>query len=121
MIDAQGIIADLISGAGVSAWRNRLPAGHENTAPAVQIETDDDNHHQTGATRLVRFTLRVYGGSMRLQDVRSTVNAVYGALLEHNSPEVARIGAITISEPPPEPDTGWPSAVMRFEARVKEN
>lgn len=119
-VDIQGEICDALSDAGITAWRNRLPAGFDNTAPAVQVELQDDAHHQSGAIRRAAFVVRVYGGSMLLADVRETTVAVLDALQQLTTESIALTGSFRVGEPPPEPDTGWPMAVIRFGALVKE-
>lgn len=122
MNDAQGELVTIINALeGITAWRNRLPVGFENTSAACYVRIQNDALHLTGATRNVSVVVRVYGGSAKASDLRTAVDTIISALTMKTTTTIAVIGDISRDELPPEAETGWLSANIRFNCRVKEN
>jgi hypothetical protein len=101
-------------------YRNQLPQGYLNTAPAVVVSMQSEAHHQSRADRAVRFECRCYGGSAVATDA-----AILGELViellnnaTSNAVDIQRIGEISAQELPPEPVTGWPSYRISGLARI---
>lgn len=121
MNDIQGELVSIIDALdGVAAWRNRLPVGFDNTSAACYVRIQNDVLHQTGATRNVSVIVRVYGGSAKTSDLRAAMDMIIEALIMKNTSTIAVIGDISRDELPPEPETGWLSANIRFNCRIKE-
>jgi hypothetical protein len=121
VVDIQGEITTLLNTLpGINAWRNRLPVGFKNTSAAVVVKVDADQLHQSGATRTAYLQCRIYGGSEHLVDCRNVYDSVVGVLNNYNSRTISSIGAIRGQELPPEPLSGWPGYIARFEVTVKE-
>lgn len=100
-------------------WRNRLPAGYDNTAAACVVSLFGETHHQSRADRDVRFEVRVYGGSPKATDAAVLGEEVIDLLNNawSNACYIQRVGEVVGQELPPEPDTGWPS--YRITARLR--
>jgi beta-lactam-binding protein with PASTA domain len=121
IVDIEGEIVSLINATGtVTAWRNRMNVGFSNTAKAAFVRVDNDRYHMTGKTRNVVCTIRVYGGSSKMTDLRGAVDAIVQALTMKTTTTIASTGDLTCQYLPPEPETGWPSASVRLNIRVKE-
>jgi hypothetical protein len=121
MNDIQGEIVDIIHALpNITAWRGRLPVGFKNDTKTAYVTVTDDRHHVTGATRTVQVEVRIFGGSTKLSDVRATYEAIAEALLARTSNTISITGELTGQELPPEPDTGWVSYLLRFNAMIKE-
>jgi hypothetical protein len=121
IVDIEGEVVALLNATGtVTAWRNRLNVGFTNTTKAAFVRVDTDRYHMTGKTRGVSCTIRVYGGSTKLEDLRTAVNKVVQTLTMKRTSTIANTGDVTCQYLPPEPETGWLSANVRLTIRVKE-
>ena len=121
MVDIEGAIVTILNGiTGITAWRNRVPAGFTNTAKTAAVIIENDAMHLTGATRAVECSIRIYGGSAIASDLRAATDAIVAALIMKRTSVIAIAGGIRTQYLPPEPDTGWLSSIVRLSIRVKE-
>jgi beta-lactam-binding protein with PASTA domain len=104
-----------------TTWRTTLPPGFGNTTPTLVVNVQATRSHNTNATRGVEFTIRVYGGSNKINVAAALAETVIDAINAASSRSVygfMRFGDLSWQELPPEPITGWPSCLISGRVRT---
>ena len=109
---------------GTRVWSPHLPGNFTNTAAAVTYhqEAETQSGQNTGVIT-TGFVFKCYGGDKK----PSAARTVYRALHDRLNMGYASVteGAIILAiqttalQMPPDPDTGWPAFVAKYEVTVE--
>lgn len=101
------------------------PKGWDNTHKAIIFHAETEAPHITRADNATTFVFKCYGGSAEFSDARAVYHQLVdylhnarGKTTAHGRIKLAR--CITAFQGPPEPETGWPVMVAKFEIATED-
>ena len=127
MIDTTQVIYEWLTTSGTGLytlcatriWWVAAPPAFDNSADAIIYHPEAEPTHPIAAVHTPTFVFKCYGGAATFASARTVYRALYDRL--HNEQGAKTAGAIMMAHQltaqalPPDPDTGWPAWMARYE------
>ena len=109
---------------GNNVWLTQLPQGYKNNTPAIVFWFETQKQHENSAQIVATVSFRCYGGTALPSDAESIYIALrdrlQGAVEKKSSGTLVSSYEISAQQLPPDPDTGWPVYLAKFQIIAEE-